>query len=108
MTRVAIGDFNAMIAIGINDALAASRVDLVHSSTAGMVRYLHDCLPGLVILDSSASGAADVVRQIVREHPGIQVITCSTESTTLTVYPPFHTGESFECSLSDLPSHIND
>jgi hypothetical protein len=102
-----MGDFNAMIAIGINDVLASSRVDVVHPSTTGMVRYLHDCLPSLVILDSSASGAADVVRQIVTEHPGIQVITCSAESTTLTVYPPFHAGESFECSLSDLPSQIS-
>ncbi|MCB0912493.1 MAG: hypothetical protein KDB60_12840 [Propionibacteriaceae bacterium] len=107
MTKVAVGDFNALIGIGINDVLAARRADVVHLATPTIVDYLRNSLPNLVILDSTAPGAADVVRQIVLEHPGIQVITCSTDSPTLTVYPPFHGGESFECSLSDLPSQIS-
>lgn len=103
MAKVAVGDFDAMLAIGIRDVVTASRMDVIHRPTAAMLDYLHDCLPQLVVLDSSAPGSAEVIRRIVAEYPSIQVVTCSTQDPSLRVYPPFHHGESFETSVSDLP-----
>ena len=107
MARVAVGDFDAMIAVGITDVLAASRADVVHAPTATMLDYLHGCLPTLVVLDSSGPGADEVVRRIVIELPSVQVVTCSAGSQTLRVYPSFHGGEWFECPLSELRRQIS-
>ena len=103
MAKVAVGDFDAMLAIGIRDVVSASRMDVIHRPTDAMLDYLRDCLPRLIVLDASAPGSAEVVRRIVTEHPSIQVVTCSAADPRLRVYPPFHHGESFEASLSDLP-----
>lgn len=107
MARVAVGDFDAMIGVGITDVLAASRADVVHAPTPAMLDYLRACLPTLVVLDSSRPGADEVVRRIVAEHPSIKVVTCSASSHALRVYPPFHAGEWFECSLSELRRQIS-
>lgn len=103
MARMAVGDFNAMLAIGIRNVVTASRMDVVHRPTDEMLDYLRDCLPRLIVLDASDPGTAEAIRRIVAEYPSIQVVTCSAEDPTLRVYPPFHHGESFETSLSDLP-----
>lgn len=103
MAKVAVGDFDAMLAIGIRDVVTTSRMDVIHRPTDAMLDYLRDCLPQLIVLDSGAPGSAEVIRRIVTEYPSIQVITCSTQDPMLRVYPPFHHGESFETSLSDLP-----
>ncbi|MGC4153650.1 MAG: hypothetical protein QM628_11265 [Propionicimonas sp.] len=103
MAKVAVGDFDAMLSIGIRDVVTMSRMDVIHRPTSVMLEYLHDCLPQLVVLDSGAPGSAEVIRRIVAEYPSIQVVTCSADDPTLRVYPPFHHGESFEASLSDLP-----
>ncbi|MCW5951089.1 MAG: response regulator transcription factor [Propionibacteriaceae bacterium] len=103
MAKVAVGDFDAMLAIGIRDVVTTRRMDVIHRPTAAMLEYLHDCLPQLVVLDAGAPGSVEVIRRIVAEYPSIQVVTCSAHDPTLRVYPPFHHGESFETSLSDLP-----
>ncbi len=106
MARVAVGDFDAFLTTGLRDVIAASRVDVIHRPTSGMLDYLRDCLPTLVVLDSGAPGADETVGRIVTEFPSIQVVTCSADQPSLRVYPPFHAGESFECATSDLPHHL--
>jgi DNA-binding NarL/FixJ family response regulator len=107
--RVLLGDFEAIVRLGLWNIFAESG-ELVteESSTTTLVDRLVDIAPDVVMLDLDASGVADLARTISIRFPTVTVIACSSATPRMRIYPPFHTGEYYTttCDLDALMAVI--
>ena len=100
--RVLMGDFGAIVRIGLRSVLETPGVNLsmIETPNAEILAGLADALPDVVVLDLDRVDGTHLVGQITSNYPAIKVIACSADTPTMRVYPPFHNGESFELALN--------
>jgi CheY-like chemotaxis protein len=97
--KVLMGDFGALIRAGFEEILRDEHVQIVQVNGHDLVEQLVCAAPDVVILDLNRPGTMELVQQITRDFPALQVIACSATFPTMRVYPPFHRGESYESEL---------
>ncbi len=101
MRRVLIGDFGAIVRLGLREILDEEGLTLVAEESPGqelMCRFL-ESRPDVVVVDLDEAGLRSA-REIATSYPAVKVVACSSDQPTLRVYPPFHRGESYELMLS--------
>jgi DNA-binding NarL/FixJ family response regulator len=99
MTRVLMGDFDAIHRMGLEDILDVEGIRMVSAAGADIVEQLVAALPDVVVLDLDKPTTPRVVRAITAGFPAVRVVACSSEHPRMQVYPPRHYGEYY---VSDL------
>jgi DNA-binding NarL/FixJ family response regulator len=99
MTRVLMGDFDALHRLGFEAILGVDGVQLVHVAGLDLMCRLAEALPDVVVLDLDLRETADLVRRIVHTFPTVKVVACSSGRPTMRVFPPLHYGESYTTHL---------
>ena len=95
MRRVLMGDFDALYRLGFEEILATQAVELIEASATGVLDGLVEARPDVVVLDQEKDETEDLVHRIVHDYPAIRVITCSSGTPTMRIFPSFHRGESY-------------
>ncbi len=99
MRRVLVGDFAALQQVGYRDLLLTQGMEVVETAGRDVVDRLVESVPDAVLLDSDDEDSPALVQRIVHEFPAVMVITCSSQSPTMRVFPPQHYGESYTTRL---------
>jgi len=80
------------------------QLSTIETPTARILPQLGDhqthAQPDVVVLDLDHDEGADLARTIADQFPSIKVIACSADSPTMKVFPPFHSGESYDVALN--------
>jgi DNA-binding NarL/FixJ family response regulator len=95
MRRVLMGDFDALYRLGFEEILATQAVELIEATATGVLDRLVQARPDVVVLDQEKDETEDLVHRIVHDYPAIRVITCSSGTPTMRIFPSFHRGESY-------------
>src|SRR3954452_14430149 len=95
MTRVLMGDFSALLRRGFEDILNDAQLEVISSEAGDVLSRGMGSLPHVVVLYMDKKDTDDIVNQIVQNYPAIAVISCSSATPTMRVFPPFHRGESY-------------
>ena len=99
MTRVLMGDFEALHRLGLEEILRVDGIELVHSTSSDVLECLLQALPDVVVLDLDKRSTGELVHLIVHRFPRVKVVACSSEHPTMRVFPPLHYGEFYESDL---------
>ena len=99
MRRVLVGDFAALQQLGYRDLLLSEGMEVVEAAGHDLVDRLVEAVPDAVLLDTDADGSSELVDRIVHHFPAVTVITCSSASPTMRVFPPQHYGEFYTTRL---------
>jgi DNA-binding NarL/FixJ family response regulator len=104
VARVLLGDFGAIVRLGLWDIFQEGAEVVAEETAAGeLVQRLVAALPDVVVLDLDLEGVEQLARRIAMEYPAVKVIACSSASPVMRIFPPFHRGESY---LSELSSDL--
>lgn len=115
MSRVLIGGFDTIAAMGLRDVLDKEGFELVaeepmaseqcgtESDVRWVLQRLVNAAPDVVVLDLDVEYGAETAELISRNFPAIKVITCSARTPLMRVYPPFHDGDYY---VSDLSTNL--
>jgi DNA-binding NarL/FixJ family response regulator len=95
MRRVLMGDFDALYRLGFEEILATQAVELIEATATGVLDRLVEARPDVVVLDQEKDETESLVYRIVHDYPTITVITCSSGTPTMRIFPSFHGGESY-------------
>jgi DNA-binding NarL/FixJ family response regulator len=100
VARVLMGDFGAIVRLGLWDILEDGG-DLVteETATSQVLDRLVATVPDVVVLDLDTAGVEQLARRIAVEFPAVKVIACSSVHPSMKIFPPFHHGESYVESL---------
>lgn len=104
MTRVLMGDFDAIHRLGLEDILDVEGVQLVSTTGRDIVEQLVSALPDVVVLDLDKPDTPRVVARITAEFPAVRVVACSSDKPRMHVYPARHYGEYYDSDLQ--PEHL--
>lgn len=100
-----MGDFGAIIRLGFWDVFEEGG-DLVteETTTSGIVDRLLDTAPDVVVLDLDVDGVVELATDIATSFPAVTIIACSSRTPSMSVFPPFHHGESYlaRCEPEEL------
>jgi len=99
MTRVLMGDFDAIHRLGLKDILDLDGVQLVTASGGSLIEQLVSALPDVVVLDLDKADTSEVVRRITAMFPAVRIVACSSERPRMHVYPARHYGEYYTSGL---------
>jgi AmiR/NasT family two-component response regulator len=99
VTRVLMGEFNALHRVGLESMLRVDGIELVHATAADVMTRLVEVLPDVIVLDLDQRDTPALVALIVHRFPGVKVLACSSEQPMMRVYPPLHYGESYQTEL---------
>jgi chemotaxis response regulator CheB len=99
MTRVLMGDFDALLRLGFREIFNDAHVELIETDGDEVLSRLVETLPDVVVLDMDKTDTPVIVERIVEGYPAIVVISCSSAAPTMRVFPPFHRGESYVAEL---------
>ncbi|MET0423507.1 MAG: hypothetical protein ABW046_06510 [Actinoplanes sp.] len=99
MTRVLMGDFEALHRLGLEQILRVDGIELVDTAGADMLDRLIEALPDVIVLDLDKRATLDLVKVIVHRFPLVKVVACSSSHPTMRVFPPLHYGEFYESDL---------
>ncbi|BEP13949.1 hypothetical protein acdb102_22600 [Acidothermaceae bacterium B102] len=99
MPRVLMGDFGALIRVGLADLLQDEHIRLLETMNEDLLAGLLTTLPDVVLIDLDHDDSDGLAYQIAAEYPAVRIIACSTTQSTMRVYPPFHHGEWHESPL---------
>ena len=102
MPRVLLGVFGAVARLGLRELLEEEGFEVVseeHSPQRILPRLKEDSLD-VVILDLDSEESLELADRIAALSPSINVIACSSERSTMRIFPPFHDGESYLTELS--------
>jgi DNA-binding NarL/FixJ family response regulator len=99
MTRVLMGDFDAIHRLGLEDILNVDGVHLVTATGRDIVEQLVSALPDVVVLDLDKPDTPNIVGRITATFPAVRVVACSSERPRMQVYPPRHYGEYYSRGL---------
>lgn len=102
MARVLMGDFGAIVRLGLWEIFEGTERDVVaeETATADLMERLVAALPDVVVLDLDTDGIEGLARRIALEYPAVKVIACSSAEPVMRIFPPFHRGESYLSELS--------
>lgn len=102
MTRVLLGQFGAVVKLGLEDLFATEDLD-VKTAPAAMTEMLDavaEDAPDVVLLDLDSQGVPRVVGEIARRFPQVKVVACSSTEPSMRVYPAYRQNEFYESPLS--------
>lgn len=101
MARVLMGDFGAIVRLGLWEIFeGGSGVVAEEASTVDLMERLVAVAPDVVVLDLDTDGVEELARHIALEYPAVKVIACSSAEPVMRIFPPFHRGESYLSELS--------
>lgn len=107
MTRVLIGDFGAIVRLGLREVLTDRQMLVAEETPANMIlERMVGTLPDAVVLDLDVDGTTGLANTITERFPAVTVIACSSKTPKMRVFPPFHRGESYLAELTSA-SFIN-
>ena len=99
MTRVLMGDFEALHRLGLEQILRVDGIELVDTRGSDVLDRLLEALPDVIVLDLDKGTTVDLVRVIVHRFPAVKIVACSSSHPTMRVFPPLHYGEFYESEL---------
>ncbi|MCA1704271.1 MAG: hypothetical protein LC808_13820 [Actinobacteria bacterium] len=101
MPHVLVGDFGAIVRLGLREIFEDERWDLVAEEIGNgeVVRRLIETMPDVVVLDLDVTGTDSLARLIASDFPAVKVIACSSAKPVMRIFPPFHHGESYTTEL---------
>jgi len=99
VTRVLLGDFDALVRLGFRDVFRRVDVELLEADTLDILARLVESMPDVVLLDLDKDGVISLAQRIASEFPAVKVIACSSATPTMRIFPPFHHGESYRSQL---------
>ena len=99
MTRVLMGDFEALHRLGLEQILRVDGIELVDSKGENVLDRICEALPDVIVLDLDKSSTGELVHVIVHRFPRVKVVACSSQHPTMRVFPPLHYGEFYESDL---------
>ncbi len=110
MTRVLMGDFDAIHRLGLESILDVEGVQLVKASGRDIFEQLLFALPDVIVLDLDKSDTSAVVREITARFPAVRIVACSSDQPRMQVYPPRHYGEFYSRDLEadELAAAVQD
>lgn len=110
MTRVLLGDFGAIVRLGLREVLEEGQLLVAEEAPAHeILDRLVGSLPDAVVLDLDVDHTPDLANRISTRFPALTIIACSSKHPEMRVYPPFHHGESYTSELtpSSLLAAVN-
>jgi DNA-binding NarL/FixJ family response regulator len=99
MTRVLMGDFEALHRLGLEQILRVDGIELVDTDGGEVLDRLLEALPDVIVLDLDKVSTGDIVRVIVHRFPRVKVVACSSQHPLMRIFPPLHYGEFYETDL---------
>lgn len=99
MTRVLMGDFEALHRLGLEDILRVEGIELMQAAGTDVLDQLLEALPDVIVLDLDKRTTGDLVHVIVHRFPRVKVVACSSSHPMMRVFPPLHYGEFYESDL---------
>lgn len=101
MTRVLLGDFGAIVRLGLREVLEEGQLLVAEEAPADeILDRLVVTLPDAVVLDLDIAHTPELAQRITHRFPALTVIACSSKHPEMRVFPPFHHGESYVSELS--------
>lgn len=101
MTRVLLGDFGAIVRLGLREVLEEGQLLVAEDAPADeILDRLVGTLPDAVVLDLDVARTPELARRISDRFPALTIIACSSKRPEMRVFPPFHHGESYVSELS--------
>ena len=100
MTRVLMGDFEALHRLGLEQILRVDGIELVDTGSGdNVLDRLLEALPDVIVLDLDKRSTGDLVHVIVHRFPRVKVVACSSSHPLMRIFPPLHYGEFYESDL---------
>jgi DNA-binding NarL/FixJ family response regulator len=99
MTRVLMGDFEALHRLGLEQILRVDGIELVDTAGTNVLDRLLEALPDVIVLDLDKQSTGALVREIVHRYPRVKVVACSSQEPMMRIFPPLHYGEFYESDL---------
>jgi len=99
MTRVLMGDFEALHRLGLEQILRVDGIELVDTAGDDVLDRLCQALPDVIVLDLDKSSTGELVHVIVHRFPRVKVVACSSQHPMMRIFPPLHYGEFYESDL---------
>jgi len=99
MTRVLMGDFDALHRLGLEDILRVDGIELIGAAGVDVLDRLLEALPDVIVLDLDKRATLDQVQVIVHRFPAVKVVACSSSHPMMRIFPPLHYGEFYETDL---------
>jgi DNA-binding NarL/FixJ family response regulator len=99
MTRVLMGDFEALHRLGLEDILRVDGIELMDTAGRDVLDRLLEALPDVIVLDLDKCTTVELVRVIVHRFPAVKIVACSSSHPTMRIFPPLHYGEFYESDL---------
>jgi DNA-binding NarL/FixJ family response regulator len=99
MVRVLMGDFGAMVRVGLEAILADQQVEVVQVNGQDLLTRVIEAVPHVVVIDLDRVDSDELARQLCTHYPSLTVVACSSAHPTMRVFPPFHHGESYTSRL---------
>jgi DNA-binding NarL/FixJ family response regulator len=102
LTRVLIGDFNAIVRLGLTDLLEEAGCEIVGDvdGEQSVVAGIEETRPDVVLVGEERVGGGASARNLSVTFPSVTVIALSPDGPSMRVYPRYHRGESYRCALS--------
>jgi CheY-like chemotaxis protein len=99
MTRVLVGDFDALHRLGLQDILRTEGIEVMDERGGDVLSRVLEALPDVIVLDLDQHATLELVDQIVYRFPAVKVVACSSRHPMMRVFPPLHYGEFYESDL---------
>src|SRR4051794_15690288 len=96
MTRVLMGDFEALHRLGLEQILQVDGIELVGAKGADMLDRICEALPDVIVLDLARRPPGALAHAIGHRFRGVRVGPCSSQHPLMRVFPPLHYGEFYE------------
>ncbi|MBW3605395.1 MAG: hypothetical protein KY460_10900 [Actinobacteria bacterium] len=103
MTRVLLGDFGAIVRLGLREVLEDGQLLVAEDAPADeILERLVGTLPDAVVLDLDVAHTPQLARRISERFPAVTIIACSSKRPEMQIFPPFHHGESYVTELTSV------
>lgn len=102
MSRVLLDDFEPMLRLGLEELLAEAGHEVVGDEPAAtsLLDRAQAAAADIVIVDAQRPTAPETLRALTRSCPASVIISCSSKTAVMRVYPRHHHGESYACAFS--------
>lgn len=103
MARVLLGDFGAIVRLGLREVLEEGQSLVAEEAPANeILERLIGTLPDAVLLDLDVDDTPELARRISQRFPAVTIIACSSKRPKMRIFPPFHHGESYVSELTSV------
>lgn len=103
MARVLLGDFGAIVRLGLRDVLEERQALVAEDAPADeILARLVGFMPDAVVLDLDVADTPHLAQRICERFPAVTIIACSSQRPEMRIFPPFHHGESYISELTPV------